>query len=130
MGCQRLERKTRSPRHFGDLDGCERSDKKAGKRGSALMIKVVGLGIGNLDDLSRKAASLLQSTSRLITTASWHPVFSSLDKAHIEVWDGFSPEEITSRLNQVGEGEDVVLAVSGDPVSTIPFKRLKTSQNF
>ncbi|MDD2430250.1 MAG: nucleoside triphosphate pyrophosphohydrolase [Firmicutes bacterium] len=79
------------------------------------MIKVVGLGTGRLDDLSKKAVSILKEAEHIVTTASWHPVFSDL-KVNLEVWDSLSLSQRIERLNRLGKDEELVLAVLGDPL--------------
>lgn len=79
------------------------------------MVTVVGVGIGSIDDLSKKAKETITKAKRLVTTASWHNVWQELPltNSEIEVWDDL---EISQRIDKLkGLKEDIVLVVAGDP---------------
>ena len=79
------------------------------------MVTVVGVGIGSIDDLSKKAKEAITKAKRLVTTASWHNVWQELPltNSEIEVWDDL---KISQRIDKLkGLKEDIVLVVAGDP---------------
>lgn len=77
------------------------------------MITVVGLGTSSKDDLSNKAIKCLEEATHLVTTASWHQVWSELPTCKLEIWDNWSLEKrLTTLKNCV---DNLVLAVAGDP---------------
>ena len=77
------------------------------------MITVVGLGTSSKDDLSNKAIKCLEEATHLVTTASWHQVWSELTTCKAEIWDNWSLEERLSALKNYAD--NLVLAVAGDP---------------
>ena len=91
------------------------------------MIRIVGLGPGAIDDLSRRAWNVLHSAGTIYLRTARHPCvaqlpahiqrvsFDAVYQAHEAFDDVYA--EITDRILQAAtRGDEVVYAVPGDPM--------------
>ncbi|MBI6545203.1 MAG: nucleoside triphosphate pyrophosphohydrolase [Cyanobacteria bacterium NC_groundwater_1444_Ag_S-0.65um_54_12] len=91
------------------------------------MIVVVGLGPGDVGDLTRRAEQVLRQARRLFLRTRVHPTVAALEAWGLifETFDDWYRQELTfeevyhaivTRLLAVGSQEDIVYAVPGNPL--------------
>lgn len=88
------------------------------------MLKVVGLGPGSLNYLSKEVIDLLKSTEHLYVRTSWHPVLEEIEGLTYKSFDELyeEAEDFESLYKTIGDillkeskDKDILYAVPGSP---------------